>query len=112
MDWSARRLVGIVGVVLAAMVILSSSAGAAAPRTSSEPTAYRWTWFDGPYHGNPDEPGIDRPQRLEPQHRDFHKQCAPVVILPVLGSNLNVIAVVVVSVAGEMPVLRFAEIRR
>jgi hypothetical protein len=64
-------LVGIVGVVLAATVILSSGVEAATPRTSTEPSAIRWSWFDGPYHGNPDEPGPARPSTLSPTERRF-----------------------------------------
>ena len=70
-------LVGVAGLALLARV------GSAAVVSGKQEVR----WFAGPYQGNPDEPGIDRPQTLHPEGagsaapRESTIRIVPVMIL-------------------------------
>ena len=68
--------------VLAGLVLVTDSSSSAVVTGKQE-----IRWFAGPYQGNPDDPGIDRPQVLHPETVAPHERAEVHLPLIHLGTS-------------------------
>lgn len=108
MDWNLKSRISRTAVAVACIALASGVVTPAFAATSSSLEDSRLIWREGPYQGNPDDPGIDRPQMLHPERGQFvgAKQWV-LLILPSTNTGGPTVMIVVRELAhsGNRPIL-------